>query len=112
MFKFVSVKKKTVLESFVPRAASPKTDRRNALAPLLRCGELTATWVPERSTRHYATSSELARDAVEDHLRARDRLSKRSAFTWYQRRGAFRELSRIAAADRRAGEQCRKAMRS
>lgn len=69
-----------VAPSLIPRKPGDriKTDRRDALAlaRLLRSGELTATWVPEPQHEALRDLVRAREDAVEDHLRARHRLSK------------------------------------
>jgi transposase len=69
-----------VAPSLIPRKPGDriKTDRRDALAlaRLLRSGELTATWVPDPQHEALRDLVRAREDAVEDHLRARHRLSK------------------------------------
>jgi len=69
-----------VAPSLIPRKPGDriKTDRRDALAlaRLLRTGDLTATWVPDREHEALRDLVRAREDAVEDRLRARHRLSK------------------------------------
>lgn len=69
-----------VAPSLIPRKPGDrvKTDRRDALAlaRLLRSGELTATWVPDREHEALRDVVRAREDAVEDRLRARHRSSK------------------------------------
>jgi transposase len=69
-----------VVPSLIPRRPGDrvKTDRRDALAlaRLLRSGELTATWVPDQQHEALRDLVRAREDAVEDHLRARHRLTK------------------------------------
>ena len=69
-----------VAPSLIPRKPGDrtKTDRRDAraLARLLRSGELTATWIPDREHEALRDLVRAREDAVEDQLRARHRLSK------------------------------------
>lgn len=69
-----------IAPSLIPRKAGDrvKTDRRDALmlARLLRSGELTATWVPDREHEALRDLVRAREDAVEDRLRARHRLGK------------------------------------
>jgi transposase len=69
-----------VAPSLIPRKPGDriKTDRRDALAlaRLLRSGELTATWVPNREHEALRDMVRAREDAVEDRMRARHRLSK------------------------------------
>ena len=69
-----------IAPSLIPRKPGDrvKTDRRDALAlaRLLRSGELTATWVPDRQHEALRDLVRAREDAVEDRLRARHRLSK------------------------------------
>src|SRR5579863_8934923 len=69
-----------VAPSLIPRKPGDriKTDRRDALAlaRLLRSGDLTATWVPDREHEALRDLIRAREDAVEDRLRARHRLSK------------------------------------
>ena len=67
-----------IAPSLIPRKPGDrvKTDRRDALAlaRLLRSGELTATWVPDRQHEALRDLVRAREDAVEDRLRARHRL--------------------------------------
>ena len=69
-----------VVPSLIPRRPGDrvKTDRRDALglARLLRSGELTATWVPDQQHEALRDLVRAREDAVQDHLRARHRLTK------------------------------------
>ena len=69
-----------VAPSLIPRRPGDriKTDRRDALllARLLRSGDLTATWVPDREHEALRDLVRAREDTVEDRLRARHRLSK------------------------------------
>ncbi len=69
-----------IAPSLIPRKPGDriKTDRRDALAlaRLLRSGDLTATWVPDREHEALRDLVRAREDAVEDRLRARHRLSK------------------------------------
>jgi transposase len=69
-----------VAPSLIPRKPGDriKTDRRDALAlaRLLRSGELTATWVPDPQHEALRDFVRAREDAIEDHLRARHRLTK------------------------------------
>lgn len=69
-----------VAPSLIPRKPGDriKTDRRDALAlaRLLRSGDLTATWVPDREHEALRDMVRAREDAVEDRMRARHRLSK------------------------------------
>ena len=69
-----------IAPSLIPRRPGDriKTDRRDALAlaRLLRSGELTATWVPDPQHEALRDLVRAREDAIEDHLRARHRLTK------------------------------------
>jgi transposase len=69
-----------VVPSLIPRRPGDrvKTDRRDALAlaRLLRSGELTATWVPDQQHEALRDLVRAREDAIQDHLRARHRLTK------------------------------------
>ncbi len=71
---------RVVAPSLIPRKPGDriKTDRRDALAlaRLLRSGELTATWVPDPQHEALRDLVRAREDAIQDHLRARHRLSK------------------------------------
>jgi transposase len=69
-----------IVPSLIPRRPGDrvKTDRRDALtlARLLRSGELTATWVPDQQHEALRDLVRAREDAIQDHLRARHRLTK------------------------------------
>ena len=69
-----------VAPSLIPRKPGDrvKTDRRDAskLARLLRSGELTPTWIPDEQHEALRDLVRAREDAIEDQLRARNRLTK------------------------------------
>jgi len=68
-----------VAPSLIPRKPGDrvKTDRRDAskLARLLRSGELTPTWIPDEQHEALRDLVRAREDAIEDQLRARNRLT-------------------------------------